>query len=476
MNAIQNVIRIGSMVKTAVADGWENIFTGLGVAGKDKRTGGKIKYYRFNQSVLEQAHDADDIAHRVVNKLPDDGTLNWVKHKVPKESGGHTLEKKIVDEEERLETKAKFNKAWKWARLYGGSGIYLAVVDGLTPDQPLNVNRIQSITSLTVLHRYELQAGRLNDNINDTNFGLPEFYTISNRTGVSINQVHHSRIIRFDGAELSEQQFKNNDYWHDSVLTKMYEILRDYNAAYASAAHTVQDFNVSILKLKNLADIIGGDKDDLVTSRLKLMNLSKSIMGSVLLDAENEEFTNMSTPLTGLDKVLEKLDQRLVMATNMPHTMVLGDGATGSLSGKGESEEKVWKGMVEAEQDKTLRKPLTHFYKIMFAARQGPTAGKPVKDWSFSFCPLFKPSAKEQADVRKTTAETDKIYVDMQALNPTDVAKSRWGGDEYSTETVVDMSAIEEQIETEKEVAEENRKMMFEKHQTEIANANKGVE
>lgn len=461
MDVISRTLLIGSKVKTAINDGWENLFTGLGITGRDKRTGGNIKYYRFGQGKLESCHDADDVAHRVVNLLPDEATLKWLEHKVPGDKGQAVI-KAITDDEERLEVKDKFNKAMKWARLYGGSGIFLAVTDGLKLDEPLNLTRIQSIDSLTVLHRFELQGGRINDNITDPNFGLPEFYTISSRAGLEINQIHHSRIIRFEGAELSEQQFKNNDYWHDSILTKMYEILRDYNAAYSSVAHTVQDFNVSILKLKNLADIIGADKDDLVTSRLKLMNMSKSILGSILIDAENEDFSNLSTPLTGLDKVLDKLDQRLTMATGMPHTIVLGDGATGTLSGKGESEEKNWKGFVAKEQDKTLKKPLDRFYKVMFAAKKGPTAGAEPKDHTWKFCELFQPSAKETAETRKLVAETDKIYMENLAVSPLDIAKSRFGGDEYSMETTVDMAAVNEQMETEKEVAELTRKAMFE--------------
>jgi len=466
MDVISRTLAIGSRVKEAIADGWENIFTGLGVMGKDKRTGGRIKYLKYGQAILESAHDADDIAHRVVNKLPDEGTQKWLHHKLPK--GQDDVKKAIVDDEDRLKIKSKTNKSWKWSRLYGGAGMYLAVTDGLTPDQPLNFNRIMSLDSITVLHRFELQAGRLNDNINDPNFGLPEFYTVNPRGGVSINQVHHSRIIRFEGSELSEQQFKNNDYWNDSVITKLYEILRDYNAAYASAAHTVQDFNVTILKLKNLADIIGGDKDDLVTSRLKLMNLSKSILGSVLIDAENEEFTNLATPLTGLPQTLDKLDQRLVSATGMPHTVILGDGAAGTLSGKGESEDKSWKALVASEQTKTLTDPLDYLYKVMFAAKKGPTKGLMPKDWSYDFCELYEPSAKEKAEVKKITAETDVMYINTQVLAPVDVTKSRFGGDEYSTETTVDMDAINEQIETEKEVAEQNKQMEIERHAAEI--------
>lgn len=467
---ISATLKLGMQARQVINDGWENVFTGLGIAGVDKRTGGQVRYRRSAQISLENLHDADDIAHRVVNLLPDEGTLQWTEHTIPG-AGKEALKKGITDYETRLHVIEKFNKAWKWARLYGGSAIYVSIDDGLTPDQPVNMDRIYSIRSLQVLHRFEVQSQRLNDNIDSENFGMPEFYAVNPRFGQQIAYVHHSRLIRFEGAELSEQQFKNNDYWNDSVLTKLFEILRDYNNAYGSAAHVVQEFNIRIMKLKNLADIIGGDNADLLTQRMKIMNLSKSILGVLLLDSENESCENMSTPLTGLDKTLEKLDQRLVMATGMPHTVILGDGAAGTLSGKGESEEKIWKGLVAKEQGKVIARPYDRFCQFMFADRKGPSSGQPVKDHSWIFCPLWQPSEKEVAEVRKLVAETDKIYIGEQVLNPIDVAKSRFGGDEYSMETKVDLSALEAQIETDKINAEETDRLM--KESMEIDNQNK---
>lgn len=470
-NIIEKTLMLGQRAKMAMMDGWENVYTGLGMNGVDKRTGGQVKYSKMAQVTVEQLHDIDDVAHRVVNLLPDEGTLKWLEHKI---DGKPDLIKAITDYEDKLKVKEKFNKAWKWARLYGGSAIYVSVNDGLSPSEPLNPLRINDINALVVLHRYELNRTRLNANINDANFNLPESYAISSREGVQIPDIHHSRLIRFDGAELSSQQFINNDYWHDSVLVKLYTILRDYNAAYASASHVIQEFNIRVMKLKNLADIMGSDNTDVITQRLKIMNISKSIIGSVLLDADAESYENMSTPLTGLDSTLSKLDQRLVMATNMPHTIVLGDGAAGTLSGKGESEDKIWKAMVAKEQEKTLREPYEQFCRLMFAAKKGPTAGKEVPNHTWFFKPLWQPSEKETADTRKVVADTDAIYLNLQVVTPIDIAKSRFGGDEYSMETAIDIKALESQIETDKEHDEEIKRLTLEGQ--EISNqANKGA-
>lgn len=454
MNIISKTAQIGLAMKNAVLDGWENLFTGMG-GSKDKRTGGRIKYRLFSWQELEDLHDSDEIAHRVVNIIPEEGTLKWLEHKIP---SNKELVNKIVDEEERLDIRAKMTRAWSWARLYGGAGIYMSLDDGLNPSEPIDYSKIKKIKTLTVLHKYELSAGRLNDNIDDNNFGKPEFYSVSG-ANVENGQIHHSRIIIIDGSNVSQNRYINNGYWHDSVLVKLYEVLRDFNLSYGAASSVIQDFNVSILKLKNLADIIGGDDEDLVKSRLRLMNMSKSVLGSILIDAENEDFTNLSTPLTGLDKVLDKIDKRLVTATGMPHTIILGDGATGTLSGKGESEEKLFKGLVAKEQGKVLTSPLDQFYKAMFAQKDGPTKGSEPKDHTWEFCPLFQPSKKETAETRKIVAETDKIYHEIQALGSLDIAKSRFGGDEYSMETSIDIEALEEQIETEKEVSKINKEM-----------------
>jgi len=61
--------------------------------------------------------------------------------------------------------------------------------------------------------------------------------------------------------------------------------------------------------------------------------------------------------------------------------------------------------------------------------------------------------------MRRTVAETDAIYIDRGVLDPTEVAISRFGGDRWSMNTLIDTKAREngydpnevETLESEKE-------------------------
>ncbi len=46
---------------------------------------------------------------------------------------------------------------------------------------------------------------------------------------------------------------------------------------------------------------------------------------------------------------------------------------------------------------------------------------------------------KETAELRKTQADTDAIYIDTGVVSEDEIAYSRFGGGEYSPETVLDL-------------------------------------
>ena len=449
-NPISNTMKLASKISASAKnfDGLENVLTGLGINGKDKRTGGKYSRKRMPQGELETFHDSSDIAKIVVNRIPELGTKKWITHKIDKEDGGVELANKFVDEDDRLKAKKKFKKAWKWGRLYGGAAIYLSVDDGLDPKEPLNLNRVSRVNSLTVLNRFELQRGPLSGSIDDPNFGFPETYTISTRHGGEQPVVHHTRLLRFEGEDLSQQGFENNDYWNDSSLSIVHDIARDYDSAYNSIFHALQDFDIDILKLKNLAEICASDDDDLITARLRLMQLSKSIMSAMVIDAEGEDFEKLQRQFQNVEKILDKCDKRLQLATGLPHTILFGEGSTGGLNSQGESERDTLNDLVAGEQDKALSDNLTIYGKLMMASKRGPSNGKHIDSWSYSFNQLNEPSDKEVAEVRKLNSESDNNYYGMGALGSNEIAESRFGGDEYSMEINIDMEARENQKET----------------------------
>ncbi len=60
-----------------------------------------------------------------------------------------------------------------------------------------------------------------------------------------------------------------------------------------------------------------------------------------------------------------------------------------------------------------------------------------IKNWSVKPRPLWQLTEKEKAETRKIQADTDAVYLDRQVLKSTEVRSSRFGGDTYSSETVL---------------------------------------
>ena len=181
--------------------------------------------------------------------------------------------------------------------------------------------------ALTVLSRYEAMNQQIEDDITNPNFGLPRIYQLTPRvaSGNGSIHVHHTRLIRFDGSPLPRRQFTTNNYWNDSVLTRLYNVLRNFNLSHDSAASVMQDFKVGILKINGLADLVVQDDEKVLKDRIEIMNLSKSILNTIVLDAENETYENLTTQLSGIEGLLKAVDNRMVSATGMPHTLILGD-------------------------------------------------------------------------------------------------------------------------------------------------------
>ena len=182
--------------KVTRSDDWANLMTALGRKGIDKRTGAVPFYQPLGEGMCDELYAGDDVARRVVDIIPNEGTREWIEFHVDE-----VEEKKLTNVLTKLDVRKRINQAWRWARLYGGSGIYLSINDGGKPHEPVKLNNIKSVDSLAVFHRYELYPATINDldtNIGSPNFGLPETYSLFPRIGVTnpVQSVHHtSRIL-----------------------------------------------------------------------------------------------------------------------------------------------------------------------------------------------------------------------------------------------------------------------------------------
>ena len=428
---------IATILKQRI-DGWSNLLSGLGVKGKDKRVDIDFTYDPLTEIDAEYLYAADDISSKIVDLLPEDAIREWIELKG---FSDQKIEQGVAAKMDSLSARSRLKEGWQWGRLYGGAGVYMTIDDGMDPQEPVNERRIMEVKSLTPLTRYELVPYQINSNLDSPFFGQPEIYRLqtSQPTDFVERYIHHTRLLRFDGVVLPRRLRIQNQWWGDSVLTRVLGSIKNYNAAHDSAVSALQDFSVGVFQIKNLAELISSGQEAQVKTRLELMNYSKSVIKSIVMDLD-EKFEHQSKSLSGVPEVMKQANSRLVVASNMPHTKILGESPSG-LGADGSSEERNWYDNVKTQQKIVLRPVLDTLIRYIYLSKRGPTGGIVPEGASYEFVPLWQMSDPERAAMELQVAQKDQIYIQTAVLDPHEVALSRYGGEKYSMDTVINEEA-----------------------------------
>jgi len=435
-------------------DGWQNTITGLGRA-RDKRMGTSIKPAGFEggRERYDDFYHGDDTAATIAELPAREMTREWITLAVDDTGGEVRAElpeermltaKKVMQALDDIEAQSMVSQALLWARVHGGALLFLGVNDGAADlSEPLNMDAVKSLDFLLVFDRWEVQIQSTVMDLQSSDFGKPETYLLQPNTetglaAVGSQLVHASRFIRFDGVRTSRYRMSLNGGWADSVYTRMEELLADYGMAWHSVANLISDFSQAVLKMRGLADAILQTETNVVLDRMTAMDLCRSVARAIPIDAEDEDFIRVATPMSGLADTLDRMMLRVASAARMPATLLFGQSPAG-LNATGESDIRFFYDQIRAGQEEQLRPRLDRLLDVLFSAREGPTGGKEPENWSYDFNTLWQETDGERAQVRKTQAETDSIYIQDGVLDVEEVAMSRFGGDTYSTDTVLDM-------------------------------------
>lgn len=419
------------------ADSWVNAMTGLGTLRDKLMHAQVVPGSKLTDPVLEALFNDDDVARRVVGKLPRDATRRGFYLEIqeleaeanrelypegepePEEGGpdpeaakkeAADIERKMMADFAELEAMPKLRDGWIWARLYGGgSGVFVGADDGLSVDQPLNEQAIRSIKFLNVVKRPQLSVFKRYEDIREPKYGQPEQYNVSQTHGLLLPRegltIHESRLILFDGALTACMTQDTPSGFDDSVLQSAYTPLQQTATAWQSVAHLMTDASQGVLKIANLVDLVAAGGAETLRSRIQLMDLARSVCRAILVDAEKESFERVGTSFAGLPEVMDKLMMRMSAAAEQPVTLLYGRSAAG-LNATGESDIRGWYDTVAEGQTDELKPRLERLLKLMFLAKASPTRGRLPAQWCIEFNPLWLPTDKEEADTKKVKADT----------------------------------------------------------------------
>lgn len=359
----------------------------------------------------------------------------------------------VEDALDDLEWEEKAATAIKWARLYGGALIVMLIDDGRGLEEPVDWEHIRSIDELRVYERsivqpdyaslYQQDYGGKGVGNRVSKFGRPEYYYVSSIYGSF--KVHESRCLVFRNGVLPEQT-SNATYlfWGMPEYVRIRRALRETVTAHTDSVKLLERSVQAIYSMKGLASLLTTDDgENQVLKRLQLVDTSRGLLNSIAIDSEGEQYDFKTFQFSGVKDVIDATCNMLSALTNIPQTILFGRSPAG-MNATGDSDFESYYNFVEKIQRLMLKRNLRTLLDVVFRAgiASGDVTEEP--DYKLEFNPLWSLSDTEQATVDQTKAQTALVkaqtaqaYVDMQALDPTEVRRRLASDEEFDVEDII---------------------------------------
>lgn len=359
----------------------------------------------------------------------------------------------VEDALDDLEWEEKAATAIKWARLYGGALIVMLIDDGRGLEEPVDWEHIRSIDELRVYERsivqpdyaslYQQDYGGKGVGNRVSKFGQPEYYYVSSIYGSF--KVHESRCLVFRNGVLPEQT-SNATYlfWGMPEYVRIRRALRETVTAHTDSVKLLERSVQAIYSMKGLASLLTTDDgENQVLKRLQLVDTSRGLLNSIAIDSEGEQYDFKTFQFSGVKDVIDATCNMLSALTNIPQTILFGRSPAG-MNATGDSDFESYYNFVEKIQRLMLKRNLRTLLDVVFRAgiASGDVAEEP--DYKLEFKPLWSLSDTEQAAVDQTKAQTEQIkaqtaqlYVDMQAVDPSEVRSRLASDEEFDVEDII---------------------------------------
>jgi len=434
------------------SDGWTNIYSGQGIKGIDRKTGAKFSgAQRFTEQELSDLYRGDGLARRTVDLPCGEMTKKWFS--VYGDTDGD-----ITKYLKGIRAKQKVTSGLRWAKLYGGSLGVLLINDGGQLEDPVNEKNIKSIESLEIYERYRVtwSSANLYEDTNNPKYGQVETYNVSPIScGVAAEPftVHESRTLFFDGMTVDSKTRQENNGWGDSIFNSIFSQLEDLVGSYHSSRNIIDDFIQTILKIDNLQELIAAGQEELIKKRLNIIDIGRHVMNTIMIDSR-EDYSKVASSIAGLSDILQKFAEMYSAVTEIPMTLLMGTSSNG-FNSKDEGSLTKWYDKIKQDQEDDLEPIIERLVYLSMLAKEGPTNGTLLKDWSVKFNPLQQMTEEQTVSMRNKQAQTDKIYIEQGVVDPAEVAVSRFGGTEYSIDTTIDTTIDRDTLSPQKKSVEE---------------------
>ena len=401
-------------IRDILADGWQNVLTGLGTTSDKLRS----TVWQIGTQPVQSADQYESIyetswlARRVVQVFPEHALRKRPELKNVEDPVA-LWEKWDVLNSTDLYPHGVLSQALFQGRLSGGA----VLVPGFRlgdPVQPAPEAGPQTeLLWLDVVRWADLRAVVRDTDANSPRYKQPLIYQVQGDHSRAGYQFHASRAIYCEGAPRARARPSDLTPWL-SVLDPVIEELKRYDTAWQSIGHLLDEASIGVLKLQGLIGMLAQKDQSAVEARMQLMTQGRSVARTVFLDAATqEEFSRTEVSFAAIPQLLEQAVLQVSGATEIPVAILLGQAPAG-LNATGENDRAQFDDRIAVYQRSSVAPKMTKLLSWIH--------GAPVE---LEFPPIREMSEAERAELENKEAQTDKLYLDMGVQTELDIARRR---------------------------------------------------
>lgn len=401
-------------VRGRALDAFTNVLARLGAGTPNLLEGTEYSLTRMSQdfNTLNALYRESWIVRRIVDVIPADMLKNWITIT----SGlAPDVEKQLSLTLRRTQLIDKLKRGMQWGRLYGGAvGVMLIKHQGFDLAQPLQLDWIMpgDFMGLMIFDRWNnvTPSSELEDDISDSEYGYPKYYTVTAPAGGGSVKIHHSRVIRFTGNDLPYWEEIAEQQWGASVVESVFDELKKRDNVSWNIAQLTFMANIRVLKMQDLGQLLAATDNESqgeLLRTLEAQNMLLNNMGMQVMDSQDGLETHQYT-FGGLSNCYEQFIMDISGAAEIPVTRLFGRSPSG-LNATGESDLQNYYDMIAEKQESCLR-PILNKVLPPFVIS---TLGSLPDDFDFEFDPVAEPTDKERADLAK--CGTDNVVAAYNA-------------------------------------------------------------
>lgn len=332
-------------------------------------------------------------------------------------SDDKTEKLKVLEAEfKRFHVQALFLQAWESDNFFGRGQLYLdlgttgnELKSPLVAEVKVKKGSLKAIRHVEPMWTYPNLYNSNNPLV--ANFYVPQTWFMLG------TEVHTTRILTFVSRPVPDMLKPPYMFGGLSLIQLMKPYVERWLRTVNSVSDITHNFSTPVLKTDMAKTTTKGGAETLAL-RAQIYNTMRDNQGLLICDFAKEDFDIISAALAGLSDLQSQSQEQQASIAGIPLVKYFGITPKG-LNASSDGEIRCFYDTIESLQEREGTPQIKRLLEIMQLNLGWEI--DPEIDWKWE--PLWSASELDQADIRKTEADTDAVLIEAGALAPEDSRK-----------------------------------------------------